>query len=160
MAIKRCTKLELYWESCPFVFQGHLSNFKVTRLKQIVDFYTKGVFGQELQFEFTSSYEMMHKAWSSIEKVPFFQGHQSNFKVTRDRKSPISTSIGRFRSVTPVWIHRWLWNDAQCLMWYRRVLLLFFKVIHQISRSRGQQNAKFDPNWACPDRHSNLNSLK
>ena len=30
-----------------------------------------GVSGLELQFEFTNGYEMMHKAWSSIEKVPY-----------------------------------------------------------------------------------------
>ena len=115
--------------------------------------------------------EMMHKAWSNIEEVPYcfsrasvkfqghtgqkianfdpnwafldcnftfnspmhlkwctkldvvwkrcpvvFQGHPSNFKVTRDKKSPISTRIERFRSVTSVWIHRWIWNDTQGLM--------------------------------------------
>ena len=97
---------------------------------------------------------MMHKAWSSIEEVPYcfsrssfkfrghialkivefdsnwafpdcnsslnspmamkcctkletakkrcpivFQGHPSNFKVTRDKKSPILTKIGRFRTI-------------------------------------------------------------
>ena len=69
---------------------------------------------------------MMHKAWSSIEEVPYcfsrssikfqghialeivefetakercpivFQDHPSNFKVTRDKTSPILTQIGRF----------------------------------------------------------------
>ena len=97
---------------------------------------------------------MMHKAWSSIEEVPYcfsrssvkfqghialkivefdsnwafpdcnsslnspmamkcctkletakkrcpiiFQGHSSNFKVTRDKTSPILTQIGRFRTI-------------------------------------------------------------
>ena len=97
---------------------------------------------------------MMHKAWSSIEEVPYcfsrssvkfqghialkifefdsnwvfpdcnsslnspmamkcctkletakkrcpivFQGHPSNFKVTRDKTSPIMTQIGRFRTI-------------------------------------------------------------
>ena len=31
MAMKCCTKLETAKERCPIVFQGHLSNFKVTR---------------------------------------------------------------------------------------------------------------------------------
>ena len=44
-----------------------------------------------------------------------FQGHPSNFKVTRYQKSPILTQIGRFQTVTWIWIHRWQWNDAQCL---------------------------------------------
>ena len=42
-----------------------------------------GVSGLQLQFEFTNGYEMMHKAWSGIEEVPYcfsrssvkFQGH-------------------------------------------------------------------------------------
>ena len=41
------------------------------------------VSGLQLQFEFTNGYDMMHKAWSSIEEVPYcvsrssvkFQGH-------------------------------------------------------------------------------------
>ena len=42
-----------------------------------------GVSGLSLQFEYTNGYEMMHKAWSSVEEVPYcfsrssvkFQGH-------------------------------------------------------------------------------------
>ena len=30
-----------------------------------------GISGLLLQFEFTNGYEMMHKAWSSIEEVPY-----------------------------------------------------------------------------------------
>ena len=30
-------------------------------------------------------------------------------------KMPILTQFDRFRTVTPVWIHQWLWNDAQSL---------------------------------------------
>ena len=33
MAMKCCTKLETAKERCPIIFQGHLSNFKVTRFK-------------------------------------------------------------------------------------------------------------------------------
>ena len=32
MAMKSCTQLEAAWKRCPIVLQGHLSNFKVTRL--------------------------------------------------------------------------------------------------------------------------------
>ena len=32
MATKWCTRLEVAWKRCPIVFQGHLSNCKVTRL--------------------------------------------------------------------------------------------------------------------------------
>ena len=48
MAMRCCTKLETAKERCPFVFQGHPSNFKVTRYKtspiltQIGRFWTIG----------------------------------------------------------------------------------------------------------------------
>ena len=77
----------------------------------------------------------MHKAWCCLEEVPYcFHCHSSNFKVTR-LKTSILTQIGRFRTVTLVWIHQWLQNDAQNFEWHRRGALLFFKVIRQISRS-------------------------
>ena len=72
-----------------------------------------------------------------------FQGHPSNFKVTRDKKSSILTQIGHFWTVTPVWIHWWLWNDAQSLKQHRRGALLLLKVTHQISRSHGTKNCWF-----------------
>ena len=46
MAMKCCTKLETAKERCPIVFLGP-------------------------KFEITDGYEMMHKAWSSIEEVPY-----------------------------------------------------------------------------------------
>ena len=113
-----------------------------------------GVSGLYLLFGIIDGYEMMHKAWSRIEEVPYcfsrssvkfqghtalkiiefypnwafpdcnsslnspmamkcctkletakercpivFQGNPSNFKVTRDKKSPILTQIGRFRTI-------------------------------------------------------------
>ena len=60
------------------------------------------------------------------------QGQRSKVKVTE-----VKTQLNRFRTVTPVWIHIWWWNDAQSLMMLRRGALLFFKVICQISRSHG-----------------------
>ena len=50
-----------------------------------------------------------------------------------------------FRTVTPVWIHRWLWNDVLSLNWYRRGALFYLKVIRQISRSHGTKNHWFWP---------------
>ena len=66
-------------------------------------------------------------------------------KVTELRKSSILTQIGRFRTVTPVWIYQWLWNDAQSSKYHRRGALLFFKVICQISRSRGSKDRRIWP---------------
>ena len=71
MATKWCTKLEVEQKRCPIVFQGHTSNFKVTRLKNRRFWPRLGVSGLYLQFEITDGYEMMHKAWNSIEEVPY-----------------------------------------------------------------------------------------
>ena len=82
-ATKWCIKLEIALTRCPIVFQSHPSNFKVTRLKNCRIWPRLGVSGLSLQFEFTNGYEMMHKACSSIEEMPYclsissvkFQGH-------------------------------------------------------------------------------------
>ena len=60
------------------------------------------------------------------------QGQRSKVKVIE-----VTTQLNRFRTVTPVWILIWWWNDAHSLMFLRRGALLFFKVMHQISRSHG-----------------------
>ena len=63
------------------------------------------------------------------------QGQRSKVKVTE-----VTTQLYRFRTVTPVWIHIWWWNDAYSLIMLRRGALLFFKVICQIPRSHGAKN--------------------
>ena len=64
-------------------------------------------------------------------------GQRSKIKVTNQ--------LNRFRTVTPVWIHIWWWNDAHSLMLLRRGVLLFFKVIRQISRSHGSKKRRIWP---------------
>ena len=68
------------------------------------------------------------------------QGQRSNVKVTE-----VTTPLCRFRTVTPVWIHVWWWNNAYSLIMLRRGALLFFKVICQISRSHGSKNHRIWP---------------
>ena len=68
------------------------------------------------------------------------QGQRSKVKVTE-----VTTPLNRFRTVTPVWIHIWWWNDAYSLIMLRRGALLFFKVIRQISRSHGSKNCRIWP---------------
>ena len=68
------------------------------------------------------------------------QGQRSKVKVTE-----VTTQLNRFRTVTPVWIHIWLWNGTYSLMLLRRGALLFFKVIRQISRSHGAKNRQIWP---------------
>ena len=68
------------------------------------------------------------------------QGQRSKVKVTE-----VNTQLNRFRTVTPVWIHIWWWNDAYSLMMLRRGALLFLKVIRQISRSHGSKKRQIWP---------------
>ena len=69
----------------------------------------------------------------------------SNFKVRGEKKLLILTRVECFWTVTPVWIHWWILNDAQSLVYYRKGALLFSKVIHQISRGEGTKNLQFWP---------------
>ena len=48
------------------------------------------------------------------------QGRRSKVKATE-----VTTQLNRFRTVTPVWIQIWWWNDAYSLMLLRRGALLF-----------------------------------
>ena len=85
---------------------------------------------------------------SCIEEVPYcFSKSSINFKGHTGKKSPILTQILVFMDCNSVWIQRWLWNDAQSLMWYRKGAPLFFKVIHQISRSHSPKNWWFESNF-------------
>ena len=68
------------------------------------------------------------------------QGQRSKVKVTE-----VTTQLNRFRTVTPVLIHIWWWNDTYSLMLLRRSALLFLKVIRQISRSHGSKNCQIWP---------------
>ena len=68
------------------------------------------------------------------------QGQRSKVKVTE-----VTTQLNRFRTVTPVWIHIWWWNDAYSLIMLRKGALLSFKVIRQISRSHGSKYHRIWP---------------
>ena len=59
------------------------------------------------------------------------------------RSKQILSQFGRFWTVTPVWIHRWLRNYAHSLKWQRRGALLFFVVICRILKSHGPKNQRF-----------------
>ena len=96
--------------------------------------------------EIVRSYYQWPKRWPCKRST-------SKVKVTE-----VNTQLSRFRTVTPVWIHIWWWNDAYSLMMLKRGALLFLKVIRQISRSHGSKNVWFNPDWAFPDSNSSLNS--
>ena len=55
------------------------------------------------------------------------QGQRSKVRVTE-----VTTQLNRFRTVTPVWIHIWWWNDAYSLIMLRRGALLFLATTKQL----------------------------
>ena len=59
--------------------------------------------------------------------------------------------MGRFRTATPVWIHRWLWNIAQSLKRKGEVPYCFPRSSIKFQGHTGQNITDFDPNWAFPD---------
>ena len=92
---------------------------------------------------FPSSYN--HETFRSYHQDPGNvhakgQGQRSKVKVTE-----ATTQLNRFRTVTPIWIHIWWWNDTYSLVLLRRGALLFFRVIHQISRSHGAKSRRIWP---------------
>ena len=125
MAMKCCTKLETAKERCRIVFQGHPSNFKVTRnktspiLTQIGRFRTIGRSQlsnpSDLPCLLCSHHRIIMKFSGIIindqSKVHAKgQGQRSKVKVTE-----VTIQLNCFRTVTPVWIHQWLRNDTQSL---------------------------------------------
>ena len=142
-------------EEVPYCFSRSCVKLQGHTALTIVDFDPNWAFPDCISsFGITDASEMMHKAWSSIEEVPYclsrssvkfqghtalkfvefdpnwafpdcnsslnlpmamkcctkletakgrcpivFQGHPSNFKVTRDKISPILTQIGRFQTL-------------------------------------------------------------
>ena len=116
------------------------------------------VSGPLLQFDFTYDDKMMHKAWSSIEEVPYcFSRLSIKFQGNMGQKRSILTQIGRFRTVTPVRIHWWLWNHAQSLKQDRRGCPIVFQgPKSNFKVTRDKKIADFDPNWAFPDSNLSL----
>ena len=81
-------------------------------------------------------------SWNFQELLPMTKVRSmQKVKVRGQRsRSQVTTQLNCFRTVTPVWIHKWWWNDTYSLMLLRRCALLFFKVIRQISTSHGSKN--------------------
>ena len=64
----------------------------------------------------------------------------------RTTNSPIFlTQIERLQ--TPVWIHRWIWNDVQTFIEYRRGALWFFMSSIKYQGRTGWKINNFNPIW-------------
>ena len=121
--------------------QGQRSNVKVTEVKtQLSRFRTVTPVWIHIWWWNDAQSLML------LREVPYclsrssakFQGH------TEQKIADFDPNLV-FRTVTPIWFHWWLWNDAQSFKQYRRGALLFFKVIRQISRSHRTKNCLFWP---------------
>ena len=112
MAMKCCTKLETAKERCPIVFQGHPSNFKVTRyitspiLTQIGHFRTVGRSQLSNPSDLPCSPCSHHRIIMEFSGVitndksdvhAKGQGQRSKVKVTE-----VNTQLNSFWTVTPV----------------------------------------------------------
>ena len=124
---------------------------------------------------------LLHGSWDQIPQrrpsvTPFSQCcchciiMKFSWAITNDRcdvhakgqgqrsRSQVKTPFSRLRTVTPVWIDIWWWNDAQSLILLRRGTLLFFKVIRQFQGHTAKKIVDFDPNWVFLDCNSSLNT--
>ena len=81
------------------------------------------------------------------------QGQRSKVKVTE-----VNTQLNRFRTVTPVWIHLWWWNDAHSLMMFGEVPYCFSRSSVKFQGHTALKSVKFDPDWAFRVSNSSLNS--
>ena len=121
-------------------FQGH------TALK-IVKFYRNWAF---LDSNSSLNSLMVMKCCTKLEtakeRCPIvFQSHPSNFKVTRDKTSPLLTRIGRFRTIGRSQLSNP--SDLPCSRSYVK-----------LQGHTALKIVKFDPNWAFPDCNSSLKS--
>ena len=83
------------------------------------------------------------------------QGQRSKVKVTG-----VTTQLDRFRTVSPVWIHKWWWNDAESLMvrCLAEVPYCFSRSSVKFQGHMAHKIVEFDPDWAFPDCNSSFNS--
>ena len=85
-----------------------------------------------LLFHHFHNIRLIVSSGNSQESLPMTEGYakgrsqRSKVKVTE-----VKIPFRGLRTVTPVWMCLWWWNDAQSLMLFRRGTLLFSKVIRQ-----------------------------
>ena len=156
MATKWCTKLEVALKRCPIVFScDQAALWMVQSVRPSV---CMSVRPSVKPFWLCSHHHIIMEFSGVItsdrsDVHAKGQGQRPKVKVTE-----VTIQLNRFRTVTPVWIHIWWWNDAYSLIILRRGALLFFKVICQISWSHGSKNCRIWPRLGFSDCNSSLNS--
>ena len=136
-------------------FQGHMGTKHIRFRPKL------SVSGLEL--EFTDGFEMLHKAWHSIEEVSYcfsrssikFQGHRGQKIAYFDPNWSFLDCNSSLNS--PMALK--CWNDAQILMLYWRDALLFSRSSIKFQGHRGRKIVDFDPIWTFPGCNSSLNPM-
>ena len=101
-------------EQVPYFLSRSSVKFPGHGAKKIVEFDPNWAFLDCISSPNSPMAKMLHKAWSSREEMPYcFWRSSINFKGHTAHKSLILSQIRRFWTVTPVWIHQWLRNDAK-----------------------------------------------
>ena len=97
-------------EEVPYCFSRSSVKFQGHTALKIVEFDPKWAFPDcNSSLNSPMAMKCYTKLETAKERCPIvFQGHPSNFKVTRDKTSPILTQIGRFRTIG----RSQLWNPS------------------------------------------------
>ena len=159
--LTRDPKIVIHGNSCIILYIFNYSYFEISQILPCTSKSCNGIFSCDqaalwMVFSVRLSVCPSHlfdyvpinvSSWNFQELSPRTRvTSKQKVKVRGQRsRSQVTTQISSFRTVTPVWIHIWWWNDAYGLMLLRRGALLFFKVIRQISRSHGSKNRRIWP---------------
>ena len=115
-------------EEVPYCFSRSPVKFEGHTGQKIADFYPNlafpdcnSILNRYMTMKWCTKLEVAENVCPIV-----FQGHPLNLEVIGDKKIPILIQIERFWTVTPVWIHHWLWNDTQSLHSKEDVSYFFF----------------------------------
>ena len=135
-------------EEVPYCFLSSYVKFQGHTAQKIVDFDPNWAF-PDCNSSLNSQMAMKccTKLETAKERCPIvFQGHPSNFKVTRYKTSPILTQIGRFRTIGQSQLSNP--SDLPCS-----------KSSIKFQGHRGQKIGDVNLSWAFRDCSSSFNSL-
>ena len=85
------------------------------------------------------------------------KGHGQRSKV---KVIEVTTQLNFFRTVTPVWIHIWWWNNVYIIAWccLEEVSNCFSRSSIKFQGHTALKIGEFDPDLSFPDCNSSLNS--
>ena len=154
MATKWGTKLEVALKRCPIfkvirqISRSHSSKNRRIWLKLGVSACVPSKFnGCNSSLNSPMAMKCCTKLETAKKRFPIvFQGHPSNFKVTRDKTSPSLTHIWRFRTIGGSQLSNP--SDLPC----------FSRWSIKFQGHTALKSVEFDLDWAFPDCNSSLNS--